>query len=148
MERRKSASPLSMEVFLERLQASGLGSCFTPTQLERAGILSLGLFADSKRIEALLPLARRFSERARRCGSSDPDFSILERSWPETAIAGDIVLHFRDGNSWRLGGAIIGLPLSTVNRIESIESPYGLNTALSIENKESFHTLSLRPNGF
>lgn len=110
--------------------------------------LSIRLFADSKRIEGMLPLARRLGERARRSGLTCPDFSALERSWPEAAIAGDIVLHFRDGDSWKLGGAIIGLPLSTVNRIESIESPYSRNTALSIENKESFHMLSSRPNGF
>lgn len=104
--------------------------------------LSIHLYHDSKRLEALLPLVRRLAQRADRAGQVHPDFSNFERSWPESAIAGNITINFEGGRCWQLGGSVAGLPLSTLSGIRSIEGPGERGRALSVENKESFHILS------
>ncbi len=105
--------------------------------------LSVESFSDSKRLEAMLPSMKRLIDRAYRAGIKVPDLSWLERSYPETAIGGDVILCFDDGHSWDLGGMVVHLPRSTVARIVEIRpsAKGGSPHALSIENKESFYSL-------
>jgi hypothetical protein len=60
--------------------------------------LSTALYGDSKRLEALMtlfnPLLARAKRQGRRQGTAVPDFSFLDRSYPETFIAGKIILDF------------------------------------------------------
>jgi hypothetical protein len=62
--------------------------------------LSTALYGDSKRLEALMTLFNPLFVRARRQGRGQgiavPDFSFLDRSFPETFIAGKIALDFAD----------------------------------------------------
>jgi hypothetical protein len=115
--------------------------------------LSTALYGDSKRLEALMTLFDPLLVRARRQGFAVPDFSFLDRSWPETFIAGKIILEFDGaagttsaGDTPRCGdgetagppetaaaretpplvnarGNILGLPLETILKIRRIR-PY------------------------
>ena len=102
--------------------------------------LSVRLFSDSKRIEAILPSAKRFAERSRRAGRFAPDINAVERSFPETSIGGDATLRFDDGRRWDLGRMPVGLSLSVASRVAAVEPSPGRGArALSIENKETFY---------
>jgi hypothetical protein len=61
--------------------------------------LSTALYSDSKRLEALMTLFNPLFIRARRQGIGLPDFSFLDRSFPETFIAGKIALDFADDSA-------------------------------------------------
>jgi hypothetical protein len=80
-----------------------------------------------------------------------PDLSLLDRSFPETMIAGKLHLFFRDKGGAALppatnaAGAILGLPLASVRRISRIAPlDAGPPGALMIENKETFYALAER----
>jgi hypothetical protein len=110
--------------------------------------LSTALYGDSKRLEVLMTLFNPLLTRARRRGIAIPDFSFLERAYPETFIAGKIALDFPDtsdpGGSTPLinaGGNILGFPLDTILKLRRIR-PLSDATVLMIENKETFFALS------
>ncbi|MBN1525100.1 MAG: DUF2399 domain-containing protein [Spirochaetales bacterium] len=99
--------------------------------------LSVRLFRDSKRIEKILPAADQLSVTA--TGEKLSARLGLERSYPESTIAGDGAVCFSDGRRWDLGGRIATLPLSTISTVARIEWPHPSPRILSIENKETFH---------
>jgi hypothetical protein len=122
--------------------------------------LSTALYGDSKRLETLMALWNPILSRARRQGIAVPDFSFLDRSYPETFIAGKIILDFDKGPSLpenaagetpplvNAGGAILGLPLETILELRRVR-PYAGEAAgkaspraLMIENKETFFALA------
>jgi hypothetical protein len=126
--------------------------------------LSVALYGNSKRLEALIGLFNPLLNRARRQGIAIPDFSFLDRSFPETFIAGKIALCFGEDEPSRppetplvnAGGNILGLPLGTIlklRRIKPLEKEAapgvpGLTASepapavLTIENKETFFALA------
>ncbi len=136
------------------------------TQALTTRALSVSLFADSKRIEALLAAAKPLFSRAAAAGIPAPEPGRLERSFPETLIAGACTIRLA-GKAAPLenpSGAIIGLPAETaaaINEITAITANTGTQTgapvatadtaapqtatpncALGIENKETFHVLA------
>jgi hypothetical protein len=134
--------------------------------------LSVALYGNSKRLEALMTLFNPLFVRARRQGIVIPDFSFLDRSFPETFIAGKIALDFEDapagepagnGETARppenatgeagsqpcgsrplinAGGNILGLPLETILKIRRIRPLPEATAVLMIENKETFFALA------
>jgi hypothetical protein len=114
--------------------------------------LSTALYGDSKRLEALTALLNPLFARARRQGTAIPDFSFLDRSYPETYIAGKIALDLRadppPAGAENLppvvnaGGSILGLPLETILKLRRIRPLAGEAAVLMIENKETFFALS------
>ncbi|OHE71944.1 MAG: hypothetical protein A2Z99_00245 [Treponema sp. GWB1_62_6] len=140
--------------------------------------LSIRLYHDSKRLEALTailrPLAVRAASGSETSGSTaggpaDP-LPLPERTYPEVAIAGNVDLVFRDGSRWPLGNRAITLSLPAAGQILRIDraalpaaSPAAepaaalaaggavggaAPQALSIENKETFHAFVRCPLGF
>jgi hypothetical protein len=130
--------------------------------------LSTALYGDSKRLETLMNLFNPLFARARRQGIVMPDFSFLDRAYPETFIAGRIILDFEDvpaGETFRVengqavrsteniaagdlpplvnaAGSILGLPLETILKIRRIRPLAGEAAVLMLENKETFFVLS------
>jgi hypothetical protein len=122
--------------------------------------LSVRLFADSKRLEQLTVLFHTVLRRAETAGVAAPDFQPLERSFPETLIAGKIRITFHGDDTplVNAAGNILGLPLSTIQQISHIEkfastSHYvefanansivrTANAVLTVENKETFYAIS------
>lgn len=130
------------------------------TQALTTRALSVSLFADSKRIEALLAAAKPLFSRAAAAGIPAPEPGRLERSFPETLIAGACTIRLA-GKAAPLenpSGAIIGIPAETAAAITAITgtqtgasgapadagAPQAAkpNCALGIENKETFHVLA------
>jgi hypothetical protein len=121
-----------------------------------ARALSIALYADSKRLEHVLSLFARLLGAAENAGLSLPEFSFLDRSFPETMLAGKLRFFFReeDGAENRpmenTAGVIIGLPLASITRIRKI-TPLGETGAachpkvLTVENKETFYALAGTP---
>jgi hypothetical protein len=113
--------------------------------------LSTALYGDSKRLEALMALFNPILNRARRRGAAIPDFSFLDRSFPETFIAGNLIFEFKGdepppGNTGpaplaNATGSILGLPLETILKLRRLRAPAPAR-ALMIENKETFFALS------
>ncbi|MDR2135653.1 MAG: DUF2399 domain-containing protein [Treponema sp.] len=111
--------------------------------------LSTALYGNSKRLEHLLGLFGPLFSRARRHGLGIPDFSPLDRSFPDTFIAGDIALDLEGApQPLRLGGNIVGLPLETILKLRRIQPPAEGAAALMIENKETFFALSESLGGY
>lgn len=110
--------------------------------------LSVRLFSDSKRCEALLAAAKPLIQRAATAGIPKPDTSPLERSFPETLIAGACTIHFADTKPplENPAGAVIGIPGETAGEISAIDTCCSTGRAqrraLGVENKESFHVLA------
>jgi hypothetical protein len=127
--------------------------------------LSIRLYSDSKRLEALADLFAPVFSRAERRGITAPDFTALDRSFPETMIAGKLEFTFDDGVSagasktgpsvlTNPAGTVIGFPFASLKHLRSI----GLadlpaknsakkstdKTVLMIENKETFYALAER----
>ncbi|MDR2662964.1 MAG: DUF2399 domain-containing protein [Treponema sp.] len=144
---------------------------FRPQELEKisARALSILLYRDSKYLESLLELFAPLlagaqkstaepgpsSETAEK--SSPPDFSFLERSYPETMISGRILCEYRGGAEplVNAAGLILGFPLESAEALAAVrplgeslpegpgnsgESP-GAPAVLTIENKETFYAL-------
>ncbi|MDR2630001.1 MAG: DUF2220 family protein [Spirochaetaceae bacterium] len=127
--------------------------------------LSVALYGDSKRLEALISRFTPLLSRARRLGVAVPDFAFLDRSFPETFIAGKILFQFEEtpgsgntpsgfGNGTPPGspetapmvnatGSILALPLGTIRKVRSITPIKGKTpSVLMIENKETFFALA------
>ncbi|MDR0301938.1 MAG: DUF2220 domain-containing protein, partial [Treponema sp.] len=105
--------------------------------------LSILLYRDSKRLENLLTLCGPLLLRAQKI-SAVPDLAFLERSYPETMIAGKIIIQYKNQPPMvNSGGHILGLPLESAQEIESIQlvSDKKEKTVLTIENKETFYAL-------
>ncbi|MDR1399236.1 MAG: DUF2220 family protein [Treponema sp.] len=111
--------------------------------------LSVALYADSKRLEALLTLFNKLLNKASAQGVVIPDFTSLNRSYPDTMIAGRVAFRIAGYETVNESGSIFGLPFSTIQKI-SAARPLKTRTqsALSIENKETFYALSDRLSGF
>jgi hypothetical protein len=121
-----------------------------------ARALSIALYADSKRLESVLSLFGRLLNTAENRGVPVPDFSSLDRSFPETMLAGKLRFFFGGCASRETGpmenaaGTIIGLPLATITRIEKITplregGPPVPPSVLTVENKETFYALAAAP---
>jgi len=125
---------------------------FGPAKLENmtTRALSVSLYKDSKRLEHLLDLFNPFLVRAKKQGIRTPDFSFLDRSYPETMISGKIIFEYENnGNDSgqpliNANGFILGFPFShiremrTIRTIDAKENP----KVLTIENKETFYALA------
>ncbi|MDR0761267.1 MAG: DUF2220 family protein [Treponema sp.] len=121
-----------------------------------ARALSIALYADSKRLESVLSLFGRLLSAAENRGVSVPDFSSLDRSFPETMLAGKLRFFF-GGDVGRetkpmenAAGTIIGLPLAAITRIGKIAplkegGPAAPPSVLMVENKETFYALAGTP---
>ncbi|MDR2596466.1 MAG: DUF2220 domain-containing protein [Treponema sp.] len=118
-----------------------------PEQMENIGIraLSILLYRDSKRLESLLTLCGPLLSRVEK-NVPIPDLSFLERSYPETMIAGKIIIQYKNQETSLVnaGGYILGLPLESAEAIDTIQLVSGQKekTVLTIENKETFYTLA------
>ncbi len=110
--------------------------------------LSVRLYADSKRLERLIPIADRL---CRAMGIEPISATLgLGRSYPEVGFAlwGRISLVGR-ASPWTCAGEIITLPAATLSRIDTLEihprnTTPGPAVILSVENKETFHVLAER----
>jgi len=130
-----------MEEFIRLLEF-----CSVSAQWEKltTRALSILLYNDSKRLENILSLCNPLFSRAQKTVSI-PDFSFLERSYPETMIAGKIIIQFKNQEPPMVnaGGHILGIPLESAEMIETIQltSEKKEKTVLTIENKETFYAL-------
>lgn len=122
----------------------GLGRAEARSNPIRA--LSVRLFADSKRLERLLPTADRLVRAV--TGESFSETHGLARSYPEVSIAvrGTLVMADDERRAWRCRGEVVTLPAATVEVVRAIGLDPGSGEAavLSVENKETFHTLAAR----
>ncbi len=107
--------------------------------------LSILLFSESKRLEAIVHHAKPILQRASDAGIEVPDLSVLNRNFPDTLIAGRIELDFGIqpalANS---AGLPLGIPGQTARSIRSIRllEPGMERSVLFVENKETFYALS------
>jgi hypothetical protein len=130
-----------MEEFIRLLEF-----CSVSAQREKltTRALSILLYNDSKRMGNLLSLCSPLLSRAQKT-IPIPDFTFLERSYPETMIAGKIIIQFKNQKQSLVnaGGHILGLPLESAETIETIQlvSEKKEKTVLTIENKETFYAL-------
>jgi hypothetical protein len=120
--------------------------------------LSIALYSDSKRLEDISSIFARFLNAAGSAGLAVPDISLLDRSFPDTMIAGKLRFFFRDKDAapppmTNAAGAILGFPLTSVRRLREIaplDPPAADGRAaappavLMIENKETFYVLAER----
>jgi hypothetical protein len=124
---------------------------------------SILLYRDSKHLENLLNLCGPLITRANKSGPSQdeslltsgpvpfksrqrsPDFSSLERSYPETQISGRIIISFKNSTEPMVNadGHIVGFVLESAEAIESIQpmETKKEKAVLTIENKETFYAL-------
>ncbi len=112
----------------------------TPKQARSAPLrgLSVRLFNNSKRLEALLRAADQLTNKA--CGFSFSEHMGLARRYPEALLRLNGHLVFSDGTEWPMHGRTVSLPHSTIEAAQAITLPAGSNI-LSIENKESFYAV-------
>jgi hypothetical protein len=108
--------------------------------------LSVSLYNDSKRMENILDLFGPALSQAQKQGVPLPDFSFLERSFPETLISGRIRLEYLNGDLPPLvnaAGLILGLPAESLREIRSVRTISDRETpsVLTVENKETFYAL-------
>jgi len=127
--------------------------CCGPANQEKitTRALSILLYRDSKRLESLLVLCIPLLSRIKK-KTEVPDLSFLERSYPETMIAGKIFFIFKEKckkdnktHSFINDNAFLfGFPLETVEMIDSIGYMSGKDKSyvLTIENKETFYALA------
>ncbi|MDR3341837.1 MAG: DUF2220 domain-containing protein [Treponema sp.] len=123
--------------------------------------LSVFLYRDSKRLEDILDVLSRVLSRASHQGIEVPDFSFLERSFPETMIAGKVAFTIGESGTTaesplvNASGSILGLPRATILNIKRIAPirAAGQNmsagdaaeqdaSVLTVENKETFYALA------
>jgi hypothetical protein len=102
--------------------------------------LSVRLFSDSKRLEALLRAADRLSEKT--FGEPLSPRLGLTRSFPEVTLCvfGTLAVA---GEAWRVTGELVTLPAETLRKVSTVEldrpPATGSPWVLSVENKESFY---------
>jgi hypothetical protein len=106
--------------------------------------LSILLYNDSKRLENLLSIFAPLLSRAQK-NVFVPDFSFLDRSYPETMISGKIIFELTNSNTPLVNaeGLVLNLPLETIQVIAAIKpiSEKPERKVLTIENKETFFAL-------
>lgn len=104
--------------------------------------LSIRLFGESKRLEALLPTADRLSRSV--FGIALSEELGIGRSYPEVSFCLFGTITFADGSLWRCGGRVVTLPLGTVELIREVASCANAAepAVLSIENKETFYLMA------
>ncbi|MFP4563225.1 MAG: DUF2399 domain-containing protein [Spirochaetia bacterium] len=107
--------------------------------------LSVRLFGDGKRIEALAKAADTLSRAV--TGSSLYEEFGLVRSYPETTVALMGTLVFSDGCEWDGGGRIITLPSPTAGSLTKVRFPCPDPAVLCIENKETFYVYASSADG-
>ena len=102
--------------------------------------LSVRLFSDSKRLEALLRAADRLSEET--FGKPLSARLGLTRSFPEVTLCVFGTLGVA-AESWRVSGEPVTLPAETLKQVSTVEldrpPAIGSPWVLSVENKESFY---------
>jgi hypothetical protein len=131
----------TMEDFIRLLEF-----CSVSAQREKVTTraLSILLYRDSKRLENLLTLCSPFLSCVQKIVPI-PDLTFLERSYPETMIAGEIIIQYKNQQPplVNAGGHILGLPLESAEAIAVIQlvSEQKEKTVLTIENKETFFAL-------
>jgi hypothetical protein len=131
-----------MEEFIRLLEF-----CSGPAQREKltTRALSILLYRNSKYLENLLALCSPLLSRAQKTAPI-PDLAFLERSYPETMIAGKIIIQYKNQEPLLInaGGYILGLPLESAEAIETVQlvSDKKEKTVLTIENKETFYALA------
>ncbi|MCL2294151.1 MAG: DUF2220 domain-containing protein [Spirochaetes bacterium] len=117
-----------------------------PVKLEKitARALSVLLYRDSKHLENLLSACTHLLSRAQKTVAL-PDFSFLERSFPETMISGKIIFEYKKPAHPLINakGLILNLPLESIERFSVIQliSEKKEKSVLTIENKETFFAL-------
>lgn len=115
-----------------------------PSTLPRA--LSVELFSDSKRIEALLRIFQSLFRKAERAGLPLPPLDLVDRSFPETLVSGKLIFNCQDGSKLEnSAGLIIGLPFESIMRMSSVvsvSSESATGKVLGVENKETFYALA------
>lgn len=102
--------------------------------------LSVRLYNDSKYLERKLPIFDKITEAA--SGIKISRLLDIKRVYPETTIRGCFDIVFSDGSRWSLKNNIVTLPETTVKEIERIDFTAKHPKILSIENKETFYTVS------
>jgi hypothetical protein len=106
------------------------------------------LYRDSKRLEDLIGLCDILFSREQK-NSLPVSLAFLDRSYPETLIAGKIIVEFKNNETPMInsGGHILGLPLQSAEEIKIIQpvSEGKEKTVLTIENKETFFALGSPP---
>jgi hypothetical protein len=125
--------------------------------------LSIALYSDSKRLEEISSLFAHLLSGAESSGLAVPDVALLDRSFPETMIAGKLRFFFRDKGGGPVppmenaAGAILGFPLASVRLLREIAPLEAVSpaadknaarppAALMIENKETFYALAEKGN--
>ena len=104
--------------------------------------LSVRLFSDSKRIESLLPVADRISQRA--AGVRLSEALGLARTYPEVTIALRGSIWFGTAG-WECADLPVTLPMVTAAAITRIQLDSAVaQAALSVENKETFYAAAER----
>jgi hypothetical protein len=109
--------------------------------------LSILLYRDSKRLETLRALVGPLVSRARKEGAPLPCLSFLDRSYPDTLIAGSVIFEHKEAALPPLintSGLIIGFPQESVDAFRAVRpvAPGAARRALIIENKETFYALA------
>jgi hypothetical protein len=105
--------------------------------------LSVRLYRDSKRLEALLPEADRLAMSA--AGEKLSTRFGLSRNYPLAGLRGSLELILSDGQAWKLKGEALFLGPELVERLAVLSSSGPL---LIVENKETFMTLPASDYGF
>lgn len=109
--------------------------------------ISVKLFNDSKRIEALLPAADKIARGV--TGEGVSEILGLKRSYPEVSffLDGKLTFYPDGGNDrrsapkkWDTGGIPLTLPEEAVRRIREIAFTGDSKRVLSVENKETYYT--------
>jgi len=98
--------------------------------------LSIHLYSDSKRLEALLPQADKLTMSV--SGEKLTDRFGLSRNYPQTALRGDVEVILQDGQVWKLGGELLIFGKELVDHFALIHAEAPI---LVVENKETFMTL-------
>jgi hypothetical protein len=110
--------------------------------------LSISLYNDSKRLEHLISLFNPLLAQACKQGIPAPDLSSLQRSLPETMIAGKLIFEYEGDNPppslSNASGIMLGFPLQGIRKIHGIKTvePKDKPAVLTIENKETFYALA------
>lgn len=105
--------------------------------------LSIRLYSDSKRLEALLPQADKLAMAA--AGERLTARYGLSRNYPRTALRGDLEVVLKDGQVWKIGGEALFLGQELADRLALISAGAPV---LAVENKETFMTLPYERCGF
>jgi len=101
--------------------------------------LSIRLFGDSKRLERLLPLAKKIARQGKR---SDLLSALPSRSYPEVWIGGAVEYTPVEGPPWSIQKGPQGLSLALVRGLRTLRLIGGTTQrVLSVENKETFYAL-------